>query len=121
MNETTDEHSAAWPQPNSSPSRFLRVLRVFAVKVQPRIHREAAKSAKISRRKILSCRQRIFGLVLRINTDLCSSVVPFCAVYGPELRFHPACFTVRSRAEPGFRFRLRPGGRRLSNRQDGGS
>jgi len=40
------------------------VLRAFAVKVQPRIHREAAKSAKISRRKILSCRQRIFGLVV---------------------------------------------------------
>jgi len=39
------------------------VLRAFAVKVQPRNHREAAqsaKSAKISRRKILSCRQRIF-------------------------------------------------------------
>src|SRR5436309_14058197 len=67
MNETTDEHSAAWPQPNSSPSRFLRVLRAFAVKVQPRIHREAAKSAKISRRKILSCQQRIFGLVVQMN------------------------------------------------------
>src|SRR5438034_5997367 len=43
-----------------------KVLRAFAVKVQPRIHREAAKSvksAKISRRKILSCQQRIFGLV----------------------------------------------------------
>jgi len=63
MNETTDEHSAAWPQPNSSPSRFLRVLRAFAVKVQPRIHREAAKSAK-SAKKILSCQQRIFALVL---------------------------------------------------------
>jgi len=40
------------------------VLRAFAVKVQRRIHREAAKSAKsakISRRKILSCQQRIFG------------------------------------------------------------
>jgi len=36
-----------------------KVLRGFAVKVQPRIHREAAKSAKISRRKILSCRQKI--------------------------------------------------------------
>src|SRR5438034_7556799 len=62
----TDEHRSAQPQPNSSPSRFLRVLRAFAVK--PRIHREAAKSAKsarISRRKILSCQQRIFGLVLR--------------------------------------------------------
>ena len=49
-------------------SRFLRVLRAFAVKVQPRIHREAAKSAKsakISRRKILSCQQRIFGLVVQ--------------------------------------------------------
>jgi len=33
------------------------------VKVQPRIHREAAKSAKISRRKIVSCQQRIFGVV----------------------------------------------------------
>src|SRR6266568_756231 len=41
-------------------TRFLRVLRAFAVKVQPRIHREAAKSAKIPRRKILSCQQRIF-------------------------------------------------------------
>jgi len=41
------------------------VLRAFAVKVQPRIHREAAKSAKISRRKILSCQQRIFGLVVQ--------------------------------------------------------
>src|SRR5881397_321959 len=38
----------------------LRVLRAFAVKVQPRIHREAAK---ISRRKILSCQERILGLV----------------------------------------------------------
>src|SRR5947208_8311027 len=74
MNETTGEHSAAWPQPNSSPSRVLRVLRAFAVKVQPRIHREAAKSAKISRRKILSCQQRIFGLVVQMNTDRCSSV-----------------------------------------------
>ena len=40
----------------------------FAVKVQPRIHREAAKSAKsakISRRKILSCQQRIFELVVQ--------------------------------------------------------
>src|SRR6059058_2534575 len=69
MNETTGEHSAAWPQPNSSPSRVLRVLRAFAVKVQPRIHREAAKSAKISRRKILSCQQRIFGLVVQMNTE----------------------------------------------------
>src|SRR5437870_8924737 len=69
MNETTDEHSAAWPQPNSSPSRFLRVLRAFAVKVQPRIHREAAESAKISRRKIVSCQQRIFGLVVQMNLE----------------------------------------------------
>src|SRR5947208_3149943 len=49
-------------------SRLLRVLRAFAVKVQPRIHREAAKSAKsarISRRKLLSCQQRIFGLVVQ--------------------------------------------------------
>src|SRR5216117_3087369 len=65
---------------NQSPSRLLRVLRVFAVKVQPRIHREAAKSAKsakISRRKILSCQQRIFGLVVQICVHLCSSVVSF--------------------------------------------
>ncbi|PYU91515.1 MAG: hypothetical protein DMG08_15025 [Acidobacteria bacterium] len=41
------------------------MLRAFAVKVQPRIHREAAKSAKISRRKILPCQRRIFGLVIR--------------------------------------------------------
>src|SRR5436309_10563298 len=46
-------------------TRFLRVFRAFAVKVQPRIHREAAKSAKISRRKTLSCQQRIFGLVVQ--------------------------------------------------------
>ncbi|PYV29047.1 MAG: hypothetical protein DMG09_31055 [Acidobacteria bacterium] len=43
------------------------MLRAFAVKVQPRIHREAAKSAKISGRKILSCQQRIFGLVVQMN------------------------------------------------------
>src|SRR5216117_3635821 len=58
---------------NQSPSRLLRVLRAFAVKVQPRIHREAAKSAKsakISRRKILSCQQRIFGLLVQMNRDL---------------------------------------------------
>ena len=70
----TDKHRAAESQPNSSPSRFLRVLRAFAVKAQPRIHREAAKSAKISRREILSCQQRIFGFS---GTDLCSSVVSF--------------------------------------------
>jgi len=35
---------------NQSPSRLLRVLRVFAVKVQPRIHREAAKRAPRARR-----------------------------------------------------------------------
>src|SRR5436190_19271857 len=77
MHETTDEHSAAKPQANSSPSRFPRVLRAFAVKVQPRIHREAAKSAKISRRKILSCQQRIFGLVVQRPQSppcLCDSV-----------------------------------------------
>ena len=50
-------------------TRFLRVLRAFAVKVQPRIHREAAKSAKISRRKS-SGQQRIFGLVVQI-TRIC--------------------------------------------------
>src|SRR5207247_10950143 len=47
-------------------TKVLRVFRACAVKVQPRIHREAAKSvksAKISRRKILSCQQMIFGLV----------------------------------------------------------
>src|SRR5438093_9183655 len=60
MNATSDDLRAAMPQPNDSPSRFLRVLRAFAVKVQTRIHREAAKSAKIPRRKILSCQQRIF-------------------------------------------------------------
>src|SRR6059036_109055 len=59
-----------------------KVLRAFAVKVQPRIHREAAKSAKsakISRRKILSCQQRIFGLLVQMNRDLRlrSSVVSF--------------------------------------------
>jgi len=43
------------------------VLRGFAVKVQPRIHREAAKSAKISGRKILSCQQMVFGLVVQMN------------------------------------------------------
>src|SRR6266516_680327 len=64
-----------------------RVLRVFfacfapsQVKVQPRIHREAAK---ISRRKILSCQQRIFGLS---STDLRSSVFVcgfiLCSLYG---------------------------------------
>src|SRR5439155_22971810 len=68
MNETTGEHSAAWPQPNSSPSRFLRVLRAFAVKVQPRIHREAAKSAKTSRRKILSCHMVLsFAFILLVS------------------------------------------------------
>ena len=50
-------------------TKVLRVLRAFAVKVQPRIHREAAKGAKISRRKILSCQQRIFGLVVQMNTE----------------------------------------------------
>ena len=64
----TDKHRAAEPQ----PTQVLRVF--FAVKAQPRIHREAAKSAKISRREILSCQQRIFGFS---GTDLCSSVVSF--------------------------------------------
>jgi len=50
INETTDEHRAAKPQPNQSPSRFLRVLRAFAVKVQPRIHREAAKIANFAKK-----------------------------------------------------------------------
>src|SRR6266487_968761 len=57
--------------------KSLAICRVFfacfAVKVQPRIHREAAKSAKsakISRRKILSCQQRIFGLLVQMNRDL---------------------------------------------------
>ena len=52
--------------PSRNQTRVLRVLRAFAVK--PRIHREAAKSAKsakISRRKILSCQQRFFGLYYR--------------------------------------------------------
>src|SRR6266566_5440996 len=51
-------------QQSRNQTKTLRVLRAFAVKVQPRNHREAAKSAKsakISRRKILSCRQRIFA------------------------------------------------------------
>jgi len=42
-----------------------KVLRAFAVKVQPRIHREAAKSvksAKISRRKILFLPAKDFRL-----------------------------------------------------------
>jgi len=54
-------------QPSRSQTKVLRVLRAFAVQVQPRIHREAAKSAKISGRKILSCQQRIFGLVVQMN------------------------------------------------------
>jgi len=49
-------------QPSRNQTKVLRVLRAFAVKVQPRIHREAAKRARISRRKILSCQQRVFGL-----------------------------------------------------------
>src|SRR6266516_6287307 len=52
--------------PSRNQTRVLRVLRAFTVK--PRIHREAAKSAKsakISRRKILSCQQRSFGLYYR--------------------------------------------------------
>ena len=51
-------------QPSRNQTKVLRVLRAFAVKVQPRIHREAAK---ISRRKILSCQQRIFGLVAALQ------------------------------------------------------
>ncbi|PYU99655.1 MAG: hypothetical protein DMG10_24040 [Acidobacteria bacterium] len=51
-------------QPSRSQTKVLRVLRAFAVQVQPRIHREAAK---ISGRKILSCQQRIFGLVVQMN------------------------------------------------------
>src|SRR5213083_367483 len=61
-------------QQNRNQTKVLRVLRAFAVKVRPRIHREAAKSAKISRRKILSCQQRIFGLVVQMNTDKYESV-----------------------------------------------
>ena len=55
-------------------TRFLRVLRAFAVKVQPRIHREAAKSAKISRRKILRP-AKSFRVSSIDNTDLCSMVM----------------------------------------------
>src|SRR5881396_1668786 len=70
-------------------TKVLRVLRAFAVKVQPRIHREAAKSAKISPRKILSCQQRIFGLS---STDLRSSVFIcgfiLCSLYGPVSLSH---------------------------------
>ena len=63
-------------QPSRNQTKVLRVLRAFAVKVQPRIHREAAK---ISRRKILSCQERILGLVIQMDTDvarihLCESV-----------------------------------------------
>ncbi len=54
-------------QQSRNQTKVLRVLRAFAVKVQPRIHREAAKSAKISRRKILSCQQSIFGLVVQVS------------------------------------------------------
>jgi len=55
-------------------TRFLRVLRAFAVKVQPRIHREAAKSAKISRRKTLRPAKN-FRVSSIDNTDLCSMVM----------------------------------------------
>ena len=81
----TDKHRAAEPQPNSSPSRFLRVLRAFAVKVQPRIHREAAKRARISRRKILSCQQRVFGLVVQSSP---AAIVEICVHLWFRLRFH---------------------------------
>src|SRR6266700_7506541 len=87
-------------QPNSSPSRFLRVLRAFAVKVQPRIHREAAKSAKISRRKILSCQQRIFGLVVQMNTDkyesvfICGSIRSLGCGWAQALFFRDGAFSL---------------------------
>src|SRR5213596_1058440 len=70
----TDKHRAAEPQPNSSPSRFLRVLRAFAVKVQRRIHREAAKSAKIARRKILSCQKIVAPASRRLISPCTASL-----------------------------------------------
>src|SRR5439155_4141905 len=49
----------------------------LAVKALSGINREDAKSAKNLRRRILSKRQRICALVVRIGVHLCSSVVSF--------------------------------------------
>jgi len=37
-------------QQSRNQTKVLRVLRAFAVKVQPRIHREAAKSANFAKK-----------------------------------------------------------------------